>query len=41
MDSLDYNYLRGTNIVKSRFQEALDEAGKKMPNKIEGYKYID
>jgi hypothetical protein len=40
MDSLDYNYLRKTDIVKSRFQEALDEQGIKMPNKIEGYNYI-
>jgi len=47
MDSLDYNYLRGTDIVKSRFEEALDEieitAGWKlcrMPEKIEGYNYI-
>jgi len=41
MDSLDYSYLRGKDIVKSRFKEALDEAGIKMPNKIDGYKYID
>jgi hypothetical protein len=41
MDSLDYGYLRGTNIVKSRFQEALDELGIKMPKSIKGYKYID
>jgi hypothetical protein len=40
MDSLDYNYLRGTDIVKSRFEEALDEIGKKMPEKIKGYNYI-
>ena len=41
IDSLDYGYLRGTNISKSRFKEALDELGIKMPNKIKGYKYID
>jgi len=40
MDSLDYSYLRGTDIVKSRFQEALEEIGKEMPNKIERYGYI-
>ena len=40
MDSLDYNYLRGTNIVKSRFQEALDELGIKMPKSIKGYNWI-
>ena len=49
MDSLDYGYLRGTNISKSRFKEALDELNQeifitdriKIPNSIEGYKYID
>ncbi len=40
LDSLDYGYLRGTNIVKSRFKEALEEIGKKIPKKIEGYNYI-
>jgi hypothetical protein len=40
IDSLDYNYLRGTDIVKSRFKEALDEIGKEMPKKIVGYNYI-
>jgi len=40
MDSLDYSYLRGTDIVRSRFKEALDEAGIKMPKKIDGYNYI-
>jgi len=39
-DSLDYNYFRGTNIVKTRFEEACDESGIKMPEKIEGYNYI-
>lgn len=38
--SLDYNYLRGTNIVKSRFKEALEEIGVELPEKIEGYNYI-
>jgi hypothetical protein len=40
MDSLDYNYLRGTDVVMARFKEALDEIGKEMPEKIEGYNYI-
>ena len=40
IDSLDYNYLRGKNIVKSRFQEALDELGIEMPESIPGYKWI-
>ena len=40
MDSLDYNYFRGTNIVKIRFKEACEEAGIRMPEKIEGYNYI-
>ena len=40
MDSLDYNYFRGTNIVKIRFKEACEEAGIRMPKKIEGYNYI-
>ncbi len=39
-DSLDYNYLRGTDIVKSRFKEALEEIGKTLPDKIPGYNYI-
>ena len=39
-DSLDYNYLRGTNIVKSRFVEALEEIGKTLPRNIKGYNYI-
>jgi len=39
-DSLDYNYLRGTDIVKMRFKEACEEAGIEMPEKIEGYNYI-
>jgi len=40
MDSLDYNYIRGTDIVKLRFQEALNEIGIKLPEKIKGYNYI-
>jgi len=40
MDSLDYSYLRGTDIVRSRFKEALEEIGKKIPEKILGYNYI-
>jgi hypothetical protein len=39
-DSLDYNYLRGTDIVKSRFKEACEESGIEIPDKIEGYRYI-
>jgi len=40
MYSLDYNYLRGTSIVRSRFQEALDELDIELPESISGYKYI-
>lgn len=40
LDSLDYNYLRGTNIVKLRLKEALEEIGKKLPERIKGYNYI-
>jgi hypothetical protein len=40
IDSLDYSYLRGTDIVRSRFKEALDEIGKEVPKSIDGYKYI-
>jgi hypothetical protein len=40
ISSLDYNYLRGTDIVKIRFKEALEEIGKKVPRKIEGYNWI-
>jgi hypothetical protein len=39
-DSLDYNYLRGTDIVKSRFKEALEETGIKIPKEIKGYNWI-
>jgi len=38
--SMDYGYIRGKNIVKSRFKEALDEVKKRVPKSIEGYKYI-
>lgn len=40
LDSLDYNYLRGSSIDKKRFKEALEEFHIEMPNKIEGYKWI-
>ena len=40
MDSLDYNYLRGKTIDKLRFQQALDEIGREMPESIPGYKWI-
>ena len=38
--SLDYGYLRGMDIVKSRFKEACEESGIEIPDKIEGYRYI-
>jgi hypothetical protein len=38
--SLDYNYLRGTNIVRGRFEKACEDAEIKMPDSIKGYKYI-
>lgn len=44
LDSLDWDYLRvngnSRSIIKSRFEEACDEAGIKMPWRIMGYKYI-
>jgi hypothetical protein len=40
INSLDYGYLRGMDIVKSRFQEACEEVGIKVPEKIKGYNYI-
>jgi len=40
INSLDYGYLRGTDIIKMRFKEACEEAGIEMPEKIEGYNYI-
>ena len=39
-DSLNYGYLRGTDIVKLRFKEALEEIGKRLPKKVPGYNYI-
>jgi hypothetical protein len=39
--SLDYNYFRYPNqIVKHRFEEACEEAGITVPEKIKGYQYI-
>jgi hypothetical protein len=40
-DSLDYKYLRGTNIVRGRFKKACEDAGVDFPDFIYGYKYID
>ena len=40
MDSLDYNYIRGNSIVKSRFSEVCDEYGIKMPNELYHYSWI-
>jgi len=42
LESQDYSYLRGTDIVKVRFKEAPDELeiNKQMPKSIPGYKYI-
>jgi hypothetical protein len=40
LDSLDYDYLRGTSIIKWKFKEALDEIGGEMPESILGWKYI-
>jgi hypothetical protein len=40
MDSLDWDYIRGNNIVKSIFKEACQEAGIEVPESIEGYQYI-
>jgi hypothetical protein len=39
--SLDYNYWRGTDIVRGRFNRACEDAGIKMPRTFEGYEYID
>ena len=39
-DSMDYGYLRGTDIIKLRFKEALEEIGVKLPKEIKGYNYI-
>ena len=40
MDSLDWDYIRGNNIVMSRFKDACAEAGIEVPKSIMGYKYI-
>ena len=40
MESLDYDYLRGTTIIKWKFKEALDEVGIDLPESITGWKYI-
>jgi hypothetical protein len=40
LDSLDWDYIRGNNIVRSRFEEACEEVGIEMPESIEGYEYI-
>jgi hypothetical protein len=39
--SMDYNYLRGKNIIRGRFVKACQDAEIKMPKSIKGYKYID
>jgi hypothetical protein len=39
--SLDYKYLRGTNIVRGRFIKACEDAKIKVPKSIDGYEYID
>jgi hypothetical protein len=38
--SLDYNYLRGTNIVGGRFKKACEDAEIEMPDYIPGYNII-
>jgi hypothetical protein len=38
--SLDYNYWRGFNIVKRRFEKACLDANIATPDSIPGYKYI-
>ena len=38
--SLDWEYLKGDNIIKFRFNEACVEVGIVAPESIEGYKYI-
>jgi hypothetical protein len=40
IESLDYNYLRGTDIVRGRFMKACDNAGIIMPESVEGYNYV-
>jgi hypothetical protein len=39
--SLDYNYLRGTNIVRGRFEKACKDAEIDVPDSIPGYEYIN
>jgi len=40
MDSLDWDYIRGNKIVKSRFIDACEETEIEVPKSIKGYKYI-
>ena len=40
MDSLDYGYLRGNGIVKTRFKEACEEADIRMPYRIKKWNWI-
>ena len=40
MDSLDWEYLRGEDIVRVRFKESLDELNIEMPKSINGWNYI-
>jgi hypothetical protein len=40
-ESMDYKYLRGTDIVRGRFKKACEDAEIKMPDSIPGYEYID
>jgi hypothetical protein len=38
--SLDYNYLRGTNIIQRRFERACNDAEIDAPEFIRGYNYV-
>jgi hypothetical protein len=40
MESLDWDYIRGNKIVKSRFIDACEEAEIEVPESIKGYEYI-
>jgi hypothetical protein len=40
IESLDYNYLRGTSIIKFRFEEALEELNMEIPKEIKGWTWI-
>jgi hypothetical protein len=40
MDSLDWGYLRGDKIIKSKFIEACEEAGVEVPISVLKYEYI-